>query len=575
MFKRTWKYFTGGVVIALVASLVFILLPSSVNITQEGFLAVGANVVLAVGEEETREAGMYVVDGGYEYVFDNKEVVEIGDISTTDFKPHLKLNRWGGECWLILTPSGEIESEFEPELEEDKIKCKYKVKQGEFEFEWETEFYPLEPITVIAKDRDGNAVPFTQNELGGFEFEVILKETPVTNKIVLNIEAQGLKFYYQPELTPEEIAEGSVRPDNVVGSYAVYHATRTAMHRSKADAEKYKAGKAFHIYRPKITDAGGNWTWGELSLDENAGTLTIIIDQDWLDSAVYPIRIDPTFGEEIEGGTAKYDQNSARLSWFTCSEAGTASKITALLKAYNSGYEGDGKCALYKKSDDSLVQGTNITPITATKQEYDFTFSDGPQVSAQDYGLVWNTDNYTYGYYDSDTDRGKSRFLIFTSEWWNPFSGTVDDKIWTIYCTYTPADGAEISNTPDSKGFGVLEVNTTSSTAINFFTIENIGSGAVDVTIHATDLAGGDDTWDLSDTATPGENIYGLEAGLDDDDDLFDVIVRETEAYNELVNNLLESATQDWGLKLYMPTTVTDYDGQQMTATVTLVCSAH
>lgn len=131
----------------------------------------------------------------------------------------------------------------------------------------------------------------------------------------------------------------------------------------------------------------------------------------------------------------------------------------------------------------------------------------------------------------------------------------------------------EITNTPSSNDFGILEVNTTSSTAINYFTIENTGTCTVDVVIYGTDATGGDDTWTLSDTATPGENIYGLYAGLDDADDNFDVIVKKTETYNTLVSNLAEDATQDWGLKIYMPTALSGYDAQQMSATITLVAS--
>jgi hypothetical protein len=51
-------------------------------------------------------------------------------------------------------------------------------------------------------------------------------------------------------------------------------------------------------------------------------------------------------------------------------------------------------------------------------------------------------------------------------------------------------------------------------------------------------------TWTLLDTATPGENIYGLKAGLDDADDTFDVIVKKTATYNTLVSNLAKDATQ-------------------------------
>jgi hypothetical protein len=108
---------------------------------------------------------------------------------------------------------------------------------------------------------------------------------------------------------------------------------------------------------------------------------------------------------------------------------------------------------------------------------------------------------------------------------------------------------------------------------------EGTGVEAADATGNGNDgdiygATWGSYTWALSDTATPGENIYGLYAGLDDADDLFDVIVRETATYNTLVSDLAEDATQDWGLKLYMPTSLSGYDAQQMSGTVTLVASA-
>jgi hypothetical protein len=137
----------------------------------------------------------------------------------------------------------------------------------------------------------------------------------------------------------------------------------------------------------------------------------------------------------------------------------------------------------------------------------------------------------------------------------------------------------DIENTPESYDFGMLVVGTSSATAIDHFTVTNIGDGAVDITIHATDFTGGDDTWDLADTGEEGigDNIYALYAGLDDDDDEFDVIVRESLPYNTLTgeSGLGGDESQDWGLKLYMPTAVTGYDGQEMEATVTLVASPH
>ena len=134
-----------------------------------------------------------------------------------------------------------------------------------------------------------------------------------------------------------------------------------------------------------------------------------------------------------------------------------------------------------------------------------------------------------------------------------------------------PPCSEDISSTPSGKAWGTVNVNATTTTTLDYFTITNNSGGAVTITIQATDFTGGDDTWDLSDTATAGEDIYGLKAGLEGGD--FTIIVKEDAAYNTLVAGLADSGTQDWGLKLYMPTSVTNYDLQLMSATVTLVAS--
>ena len=55
----------------------------------------------------------------------------------------------------------------------------------------------------------------------------------------------------------------------------------------------------------------------------------------------------------------------------------------------------------------------------------------------------------------------------------------------------------EITNTPSSNDFGILEISGTGNTAINYFQIENTGNCAVDVVIYGTDATGGDDTCHL------------------------------------------------------------------------------
>jgi hypothetical protein len=66
---------------------------------------------------------------------------------------------------------------------------------------------------------------------GGFEIEIILREKPKSNVCAFPIEdAQDLDFIDQPKPPPEEIPEGTVRHESVIGSYAVYHKAK-ANHR--------------------------------------------------------------------------------------------------------------------------------------------------------------------------------------------------------------------------------------------------------------------------------------------------------------------------------------------------------
>lgn len=398
-----------------------------------------------------------VNDTTYEVEMPSGDKLLIGDKDSKDFKPHIKLYRWGEECFIkVELPTTEKAS---PIIEGDKVKFKGK--------DIEAHFYPLEPTTVIAKDKDGNNVPFSQNELGGFEFEVILKKKPVSNQIILNIETQGLKFYYQPELTPQEIAEGSVRPDNVVGSYAVYHATRTNMHRNKADAEKYKCGKAFHIYRPKITDAEGHWIWGELSLDEQAGTLTTTIPQDFLDSAVYPVSTGTSnFGYEIIGslqltiarrdyagsntfsryGTAwsGVDGTAVSLSVHLAVSPGQAVDVTAVINQEDSQGSGShGETA--KKQNTSVSEAGNWVVFTLNNGSLSSANSyilsalgDATDFTANSKNCYVKYDNNSNNYYFTNV----GSYTI--SDPWNDAANT--GRMFSIYCTYEEAANISLEN---------------------------------------------------------------------------------------------------------------------------------
>jgi len=363
-----------------------------------------------------------------------KDKVEIGDRGAIDFKPHIKLNRWDGECFIkVGLPTTE---KVPPVIKADKVKFKGK--------DIEADFYPLEPTTVIAKDKDGRDHKFTQNELGGFEFEVILKKKPKTNRIVLDIKTQGLEFLYQPPMTEGDKKNGHIQPDNIAGSYAVYHATRTNMHASKADAEKYKCGKMGHFYYPYLTDADGRRVRAE-GFNISDGLMTVTLPQDFLDSAAYPVSIDPDFGYTDKGG-------SSSTIWVligfreTAPADGTVTSISMYL------LEVGGQCDVnfgYYNNNVSEEVGTHVAHGTAATPaaSYDDWYLIDVSGSITNGNVYWligqaTTDAYYRAYTDYESGFRYATDTIFVFDNWDD-SPTIDTYTnnWrvSIYCTYEEA----------------------------------------------------------------------------------------------------------------------------------------
>ena len=107
----------------------------------------------------------------------------------------------------------------------------------------------------------------------------------------------------------------------------MYHKNKTGDY-TALGGKNYKTGKAFHIYRPKITDKNGRWIWGELHIDEKKGELSVTVNQSFLDNAVYPVTVDPTFGDTSCGATAYNDITDVTVgSWFTSTGGGTTDRL--------------------------------------------------------------------------------------------------------------------------------------------------------------------------------------------------------------------------------------------------------
>ena len=369
--------------------------------------------------------------------------VEVGDAedSSTLF-PQVKIKRWDNEVNSSIrlkhdTIPGNIT------YSDDGNKITWIKKQGNKE--WKAVFYHRDDL-----------------DEGGFEFEIHLPAKPPVNYLEFTVNTKELNWIYQPALTPEEIAEGSVRPDNVVGSYAVYHKTKGGVNR--ADGMEYKTGKAFHVYRPHVVDANGNETWGTLELDEVNGILKISVDQTYLNNAVYPVVVDPTFGYTTAGATGnRHSASNIRSSRNTNNAPGsngTVDKFT-IYGGVDSGGTGKIRPILYINSSLARVDfGSEVTFTNngSTSPTWNnFNLTGASITSGTQYDLAyWQTTavpatHLVWVYSDSVAGSALARDNTAYHSTNNPpdpftVNSSLSDVRYSVYATYTASGGAVTPN---------------------------------------------------------------------------------------------------------------------------------
>jgi hypothetical protein len=201
-----------------------------------------------------------------------------------EFEPNIELKRWNEVSFKIKPKGIDKVGSKDKNLSFEKDKIKFSTPKMNFEM------YNIED---------------------GYKYIWFLNEKPKSNIVEFDIETAGLDFFYQPPLTQEykngyseefkkEITvtetqvkdlDGNVlaeKPENVVGSYAVYHSTKGGM--NDINGKDYKVGKAFHLFRPRLCDTNNNCIWGDLFIDISRGIYQITIDLDFLNTAKYPIK---------------------------------------------------------------------------------------------------------------------------------------------------------------------------------------------------------------------------------------------------------------------------------------------
>lgn len=342
----------------------------------------------------------------------------------------------------VSNPKRRIEIELGDTKQPDLIYPQFKTKHWDNEVNFSVRLidddYDSAEVKPIEKgiewSRAGRIARLYEHDLshfedGGFEFEVELSEKPKSNVLNFSVQSKGLDFFYQPELTKEEKKNGEERPENVVGSYAVYHKTKK---NDYIEGNHYKTGKAFHIYRPWAQDATGKRVWCELYVDEKEAKITI--PQEFLDSAIYPILVDPTIGYLSIGASqvgvssdcifiTNYN-NTVGASGFTVGAIFFYGRVTGANRLAQGGVYDTGGNLLGSQSADITVD--------STAKWFGVTFS-GPALSAnttyypavfrQSDGVSTNQMYYDTGVLGNEKNR---TFGVTYSTWPNPITSLVD-----------------------------------------------------------------------------------------------------------------------------------------------------
>lgn len=561
-------YIIAASILALVAIVIGSWLPWHVTVsTTDGYISISNGKVLAadLALEPSKET-FTDKESYYEYEIDGDKVI-VGDEKTATIDSTIRFERWGKDAFLGI----ELE-QTNPTLSTTDSKVISLADENK-----ELKIYPVD---------------------GGIEYEIILSQAPASSTIVgMFIESENLQFCYQPPLNEEiEIGQEGIasinathaldskgniilyRPENVVGSYAVYHI-------EKHD-NIYKTGKAFHIYRPKLIDAKGSTIWGTLTIDADLGIMYISADLKWLQSASYPVVIDPTFGYTSNGASTGAITNALRGSYYAPADGnGTVDTFHVMLGGY-----GDGEvctCLLYLVSDGNLV-GTSVEDTHSGSTIYDWvTINANGTINvtnATSYKLIaWSSSTVNI-YYDSSvaTTDGYYTTGYTYPTYPDPYtaSPSSSERAYSIYCTYT-ASGAspDISNSPSTLALGVLAPSSTYWSSGSepswpltdgdaYFTVSNNGSIAVDISANVTNWTGGVGWTNVS--GSPGENQIRMTLFAEGDGSGDGSVLSGTPS--TVSENLSSSSNIDMEIKVETGSSFTDGVGKTMT--ITLIASA-
>lgn len=437
----------------------------------------------------------------------NSVGVVLGEAGAKEFVPDLEINKWDSEVKFKIKPDISNIPDSQKKVTMDGDKINYETPQVTYQY---------------------NNKPDLSAD-GGYEYSEILKTKPDSNVFTTPIETENLDFFYQPALDQEQqkpnVAsctetqcvdkKGKVvreRPENVVGSYAVYYKDGKSGDYSALGGKNYKTGKAFHIYRPEVIDAKGNRVWADLKIDTTNGKMIITVPEEYLDKAVYPVNVDPNLGYDTIGSSDDGGWDNANTTYSYGLTGASGGTLTTIKGAFFNSTTEHVKMAVYENTGGGTPPASNATvgtliagstsPVTnvsqATKPTLDSEFT-----SASISGSVSANTYYWMAFVVDDTNTKiacDSGLPDYSLRW----DGTA-------YASFPAADGSGATNHTGQRD-SIYAVYTTGG-----------GASAPTVTTQAVSGLGtiGTQTYSTSFPAT--ENpisessrwINGLATGLD------------------------------------------------------------
>ncbi len=218
----------------------------------------------------------------FEHVADGASVL-IGGLTPGVFRHGLRASKWGGRHWLDLETVG-LESPGKPQLK----------KRGQKD---------AVEVAAIWRKAGKKKSRLDRWYAGSTEWESEFAELPDQPLVYRLSISPGTQTYHQPALTPEEIARGCQRPENVVDSFAIYApvANRT-LRADGTEIENYETGKLAHLYRPCWIAADGARIWATHSLSGDQWRVSPP-GPAWAAVHPGPWVLDPTFGYDAVGAS--------------------------------------------------------------------------------------------------------------------------------------------------------------------------------------------------------------------------------------------------------------------------------